>query len=79
MVEKYEEILRIDEIQAKKVVALYHSLMLCGVVKLKQDKIRPTNQCTRIAMLRFYNGYVPTKKWVIVATLAHPQSRDFKR
>jgi hypothetical protein len=25
------------------------------------------------------NGYVPAKKWVIVATIAHPQSRDFKR
>jgi len=28
---------------------------------------------------RFYNGYMPAKKRVIVATIAHPQSRDFKR
>jgi hypothetical protein len=34
---------------------------------------------TRIAKLRFYNGYVLAKKWVIVATIANPQSRDFKR
>jgi len=38
-----------------------------------------TNQCTRIATLPFYNGYTPAKKWVIGATIAHPQSRDFKR
>jgi hypothetical protein len=38
-----------------------------------------TNQCTRIATLRFYNGYAPAKKWVIVANIAGPQSRDFKR
>jgi len=38
-----------------------------------------TNQCTRIATARFYNGYTPAKKWVIEATLASPQSRDFKR
>jgi len=38
-----------------------------------------TNQCTRIATARFYNGYALAKKWVIVATLANPQSRDFKR
>jgi hypothetical protein len=37
------------------------------------------NQCTRIAIARFYNGYVLAQKWVIVATLANPQSRDFKR
>jgi hypothetical protein len=30
-------------------------------------------------MQRFYNGYTPAKKWVIVATIANPQSRDFKR
>jgi hypothetical protein len=24
-------------------------------------------------------GYAPAKKWVIVATIASPQSRDFKR
>jgi hypothetical protein len=42
-------------------------------------KICPTNQCTRIATARFYDGYVPAKKWVIVASLADPQSRDFKR
>ena len=34
---------------------------------------------TRIANARFYIGYTPAKKWVIVATLASPQSRDFKR
>jgi hypothetical protein len=34
---------------------------------------------TRIATARFYNGYLLAKKWVIVATFAHPQSRDFKR
>jgi hypothetical protein len=38
-----------------------------------------TNQCTRIATARFYNGFLLAKKWVIVATLAHPQSRDFSR
>jgi len=38
-----------------------------------------TNQSTRIANARFYNGYAPAKKWVIVATIANPQSRDFKR
>jgi len=38
-----------------------------------------TNQCTRIATARFYNGYALAKKWVIGATLASPQSRDFKR
>jgi len=38
-----------------------------------------TNQCTRIATARFYNGYTLTKKWVIVAAIASPQSRDFKR
>jgi len=38
-----------------------------------------TNQCTRIAIARFYNGYKPAKKWVIMATFANPQSRDFKR
>ncbi len=38
-----------------------------------------TNQCTQIANARFYIDYAPAKKWVIVATLAHPQSRDFKR
>jgi len=42
-------------------------------------KSKLTNQCTRIATLRIYNGYVLAKKWVIVASLAHPQSRDFKR
>ena len=31
-----------------------------------------TNQCTRIATLRFYNGYAPADKWVIVATIARP-------
>ena len=31
------------------------------------------------ATARFYTGYAPAKKWVIVATIAHPQSRDFKR
>jgi hypothetical protein len=31
------------------------------------------------ATARFYNGYVPAKKWVIVATITRPQSRDFKR
>jgi hypothetical protein len=30
-------------------------------------------------MQRFYNSYTPAKKWVIVATIANPQSRDFKR
>jgi hypothetical protein len=40
---------------------------------------RPTNQCTQIVTARFYNGYTPAKKWVIVATIACPQSRDFKR
>jgi len=34
---------------------------------------------TRIAIARFYNGYLPAKKWVIMASLASPQSRDFKR
>jgi hypothetical protein len=48
-------------------------------VRFFLDKGRPTNQCTRIATARFYNGYVPAKKWVIVASLADPQSRDFKR
>jgi len=43
------------------------------------QRCRPTNQCTRIATARFYNGYALAKKWVIVATIAHPQSRDFKR
>jgi len=38
-----------------------------------------TNQCARIATARFYNGYALAKKWVIGATLASPQSRDFKR
>jgi len=42
-------------------------------------KNRPTNQCTRIATASFDNGYLPAKKWVIVASNAHPQSRDFKR
>jgi len=41
--------------------------------------ICPTNQCTRIATARFFNGYLPAKKWVIVASLANPQSRDFNR
>ena len=40
---------------------------------------RPTDRCRRIATARFYNGYVPAKKWVIVATFACSQSRDFKR
>jgi hypothetical protein len=31
------------------------------------------------ATARFYNGYAPAKKWVIVAAVAHPQSPDFKR
>ncbi len=35
-----------------------------------------TNQCTRIATARFYNGYTLTKKWVIVAAIASSQSRD---
>src|SRR6476659_6770259 len=26
-----------------------------------------------------FNGYVPAKKWGIVATIASPKSRDFKR
>jgi hypothetical protein len=34
---------------------------------------------TRIAIFRFHNGYLPAKKWVIVASLASPQSRNFKR
>jgi hypothetical protein len=34
---------------------------------------------TRIATARFYNGYALAKKWVIVATIACPQSRDFNR
>ena len=38
-----------------------------------------TNQCTRIATARFYNGYMSAKKWVNVASFAGPQSRDFKR
>jgi len=37
-----------------------------------------TNQYTRIATARFYNSYVLAKKWAIVATIASPQSRDFK-
>jgi hypothetical protein len=45
---------------------------------VSDERIAP-NQCTRIAMRRFYNGYVPAKKWVIVATIAGPQSRDFNR
>jgi len=32
-----------------------------------------------VSTARFYNGYAPAKKWVIVATIAHPQSRNFKR
>jgi len=44
-----------------------------------QAKSKLTNQCTRIATLRFCNGYVLAKKRVIVATIADPQSRDFKR
>jgi hypothetical protein len=46
---------------------------------VSSQKYRPTNQSTRIATARFYNGYMPIKKWVIVATIAHLQSRDFKR
>ncbi len=38
-----------------------------------------TNQCTRIANARFYTGYMLAKKWVIGASFADPQSRDFKR
>jgi hypothetical protein len=38
-----------------------------------------TNQCTRIAIARFYIGYLLAKKWVSVATIASPQSRNFKR
>lgn len=38
-----------------------------------------TNQCTRIAAARFFNDYLLAKKWVIVATFASPQSRDFSR
>jgi hypothetical protein len=30
-------------------------------------------------MQRFYHGYSLAKKWVIVATIVGPQSRDFKR
>ena len=41
--------------------------------------ILTTNQCTRIANARFFDGYLPAKKWVIAATFASPQSRDFKR
>jgi hypothetical protein len=33
----------------------------------------------RIATARFFNGCVPAHKRVIVATIARPQSRDFKR
>jgi len=51
--------------------------MLSGLVSIR--KSRPTNQSTRIATVRFYNGYMPAKKWVIVATIADSQSRDFKR
>jgi len=43
----------------------------------RQGKL--TNQCTRIANARFYNGYTPVNKWAIVATIANPQSRDFWR
>jgi len=42
------------------------------------ERIAP-NQCTRIATARFFEGYLPAKKRVIVATFAGPQSRDFKR
>jgi len=43
------------------------------------QRVRPTDQYTRIATNRFYNGYAQAKKQVIVTIIAHPQSRDFKR
>jgi hypothetical protein len=42
------------------------------------ERVAP-NQCTRIAKRRFYNGYTLANKWVIVAAIASPQSRNFKR
>ncbi len=46
---------------------------------LFREKTSLTNQCTRIATARFYNGYMLAKKRVTVATFSSPQSRDFKR
>jgi hypothetical protein len=43
------------------------------------DKTLPNKSMTRIDPACFFNGYTPAKKWVIVATIANPQSRDFKR
>jgi len=51
--------------------------MLSSGVSLAKNSL--TNQSTRIATARFYEGYMLVKKWVIVASLACPQSRDFKR
>ena len=42
------------------------------------ERIAP-NQTTRIAVARFYEGYLPAKRWVIIATIAPPQSRGFNR
>ena len=50
-----------------------------GLVKPVSDERIAPNHCTRIANARFYIGYAPAKKRVIVATIAHPQSRNFKR
>jgi len=48
------------------------------VRSVSDERIAP-NQSTRIANVRFYIGYMLVEKRVIVATIAHPQSRDFKR
>jgi hypothetical protein len=45
---------------------------------VSDERIAP-NQCTRIVTARMNKGSEPAKKWVIVATIAGPQSRDFKR
>jgi hypothetical protein len=56
------------------------SLFVAGSTKLPYALSRPhpTNQCTRIAIARFYNGYAPAKKWEIVATIANPQRGGFR-
>jgi uncharacterized protein YceK len=51
----------------------------CGKIQAKTSPQGGlTNQSTRIAKQRFYKGYAPTKKWGIEASIADPQSRDFK-
>jgi len=47
--------------------------------KLQYQPLGQANKSMHANCAAFLNGYAPAKKLVIVATIAHPPSPDFKR